>query len=47
MPKALLLVFSAPSSPDRLDDYNKWYDEVHLAEVVAMDSQGGRRHAIQ
>jgi hypothetical protein len=36
MPKAVLLVFSKPSSPEREDEYNKWYDEVHLGEVTAI-----------
>ncbi|MGH2939388.1 MAG: DUF4286 family protein [Solirubrobacterales bacterium] len=30
-----LVVFSAPK-PGREDEYNKWYNEVHLDEVVAI-----------
>lgn len=35
--KHYLLVESHPSHPDRLDEFNKWYDEVHIPEVVALD----------
>ncbi|MEE2035427.1 hypothetical protein [Rhodococcus chondri] len=35
--KHYLLVESYPSHPDRLDEFNKWYDEVHIPEVVALD----------
>ena len=31
-----LIVFSEPIE-GREDEYNKWYDEVHLREVVAID----------
>jgi hypothetical protein len=30
-----LIVFSAPAA-DREDDYNAWYNDVHLPEVVAI-----------
>ena len=33
MPKAILLVSSGPSHPDREDEYNEWYDGTHLGEV--------------
>ncbi|SNQ45804.1 conserved hypothetical protein [Frankia canadensis] len=36
MPQAKMVVYSSPSSPDREDEYNKWYNEIHLAEVCAM-----------
>lgn len=29
------LVFSNPVSDDRIDEFHKWYDEVHLPEVLA------------
>jgi hypothetical protein len=35
--KGIILVESRPSSPDREDEYNTWYDEVHLPELVALD----------
>ncbi|GAB89707.1 DUF4286 family protein [Gordonia rhizosphera] len=37
MPKGVLLVESRPSSPDRLDEFNKWYEEVHIPEVLALE----------
>jgi antibiotic biosynthesis monooxygenase (ABM) superfamily enzyme len=36
MPKGILYVESRPVSPDREDEYNRWYDETHLREVVAL-----------
>lgn len=36
MPKGILYVESRPVSADREDEYNKWYDETHLPEVVAL-----------
>jgi hypothetical protein len=37
MAKGIILVESYPSSPDREQEYNTWYDEVHLPELVALD----------
>jgi hypothetical protein len=37
MAKGIILVESRPSSPDRDQEYNTWYDEVHLGELVALD----------
>lgn len=37
MARGILYVESQPVSPERTDEYNKWYDEVHLAEIVALD----------
>jgi hypothetical protein len=31
-----LIVFTEPS-PGREDEYNRWYDEVHLREVLEVD----------
>jgi hypothetical protein len=31
--KAVFVVFSAPSTSDREDEYNDWYDNTHLREV--------------
>jgi hypothetical protein len=36
MPKAVMLVFSAPSSAERDGEYNTWYDETHLRELCAV-----------
>jgi hypothetical protein len=35
--RGILHVESYPSAPDRVDEYNRWYDEVHLPEIVAVD----------
>jgi hypothetical protein len=46
MAKGILIVESRPSSPDRADEYNDWYDKVHLPEVVALPGfVSGRRLA--
>jgi hypothetical protein len=37
MAKGIIYVESRPSSPDREQEYNTWYDEVHLRELVALD----------
>jgi hypothetical protein len=37
MAKGIVYVETYPSSPDREQDYNTWYDEVHLSELVALD----------
>jgi hypothetical protein len=36
MPKGILLVSSAPSAAERDQEYNDWYNDVHLPEVVAL-----------
>jgi hypothetical protein len=44
--KAILHVQTRPSSPDRADEYNRWYDEVHLPQVLAIDGfESARRYA--
>lgn len=35
--RGILLVESHPVAPERADEFNRWYEEVHLAEVVALD----------
>ncbi|HEY2089688.1 MAG TPA: hypothetical protein VGH54_27165 [Mycobacterium sp.] len=37
MPKAVLIVYTNPISPERDYDFNHWYDEIHLPEVLAAD----------
>ena len=37
MAKGIILVETFPSSPEREQEYNIWYDEVHLPELVALD----------
>jgi hypothetical protein len=34
MAKYLFLVRTGPSSPERTDEYNEWYDTVHLVDVL-------------
>lgn len=34
MATGILLVFSNPSSPDRSDEFNAWYTDVHLPEFL-------------
>jgi hypothetical protein len=34
MPKHVFLVRTGPSSPDRTDEYNDWYDNVHLPDLL-------------
>jgi hypothetical protein len=36
MPKGILYVETWPSSPEQLTEYHRWYDEVHLAEVLTI-----------
>lgn len=36
MARYILTVATSPA-PGREDDYNRWYDKVHLAEVLAID----------
>jgi hypothetical protein len=37
MAKGIIHVETRPSSPDRDQEYNTWYDEVHIPELVALD----------
>jgi hypothetical protein len=37
MAKGIILVESWPSSPEREQEYNTWYDDIHLPELVALD----------
>ncbi len=37
MRKGILYVESRPSSPDRDAEYNSWYDEIHLPQLMALD----------
>ena len=37
MAKGIIHVETRPSAPDRDQEYNTWYDEVHLPELVALD----------
>lgn len=37
MSKGILLVQSRPSSPEDADAYNRWYDDTHIPEILAID----------
>ncbi|MCV7197906.1 DUF4286 family protein [Mycobacterium angelicum] len=37
MAKGIIYVETRPSSPDRDQEYNTWYDEIHLPELVALE----------
>jgi hypothetical protein len=43
MVRAVLYVETRPASPEREDEYNRWYDEVHLGEVVGLTGVTGAR----
>jgi hypothetical protein len=32
--RAVLVVLSSPSSPEKEEEYHRWYDEVHLPDVL-------------
>jgi hypothetical protein len=36
VPKAILAVFSNPTSPETEDEFNSWYDTIHLKELLAI-----------
>ena len=36
MPKGIMVVQSAPASPDREDEFNDWYDNTHVPEICAV-----------
>lgn len=35
--RTVLQVESYPSRPDLVDEFNRWYDEVHLREVLTVE----------
>lgn len=37
MSKSVLLVESRPASPQLVDDYHKWHDDVHIPEMLTID----------
>lgn len=42
----ILHVETWPASPDRATEYNTWYDEVHIPQVLALDGfVSARRYA--
>lgn len=43
MARGILLVHSRPSGPDALEDYNRWYDEAHIPEMLGIAGIAGAR----
>jgi hypothetical protein len=42
----LLIVHSRPSSPEELDEFQRWYDEVHIPEILKVEGfRSARRFA--
>lgn len=37
MPKAVLLVLTNPSDPDHEEEFNEWYTNTHLPDLLAID----------
>jgi hypothetical protein len=34
--KALMVTYSRPASPDQEDEYNDWYDNTHLPDILCV-----------
>lgn len=46
MPRGILIVESRPASPERTDAYNRWYNEVHIPDVLRVPGfLSARRYA--
>jgi len=46
MARGIIYLETRPVSPDREDDYHKWYNDTHLAEICSVDGiVGARRFA--
>lgn len=46
MPRGILFVESRPSSPERTEEYNRWYNEVHIPDVLRVPGfRSARRFA--
>lgn len=37
MTRGIMLVQAKPASPEELDAFNTWYDQVHIPEILAVD----------
>jgi hypothetical protein len=46
MSKAILVVHTRPVSADREDEYNAWYNDQHLDDVVAVPGYGTARRYV-
>jgi hypothetical protein len=44
MPEGILYVESRPASPEQAAEYHRWYDEIHIPEILTLDGfVSGRR----
>lgn len=43
MPKGLMIVHSRPASAEEADAYHRWYDDVHIPELLTVDGFTGAR----
>jgi len=43
MAKGVVVVATRPASAEHEDEYNRWYDEVHLPEILAIPGFVGAR----
>ena len=47
MARGVLLVFSNPSAPERIDEFHAWYDGTHLPEFLRVPGvKSARRYAL-
>ncbi len=37
MQRGIFLVEARPASPDRIDEFHRWYDQVHIPEILRFD----------
>ncbi|HEY9312469.1 hypothetical protein [Williamsia sp.] len=37
MPSGIFLVESEPMTSDSADEFNRWYDEIHIPEILTVD----------
>jgi hypothetical protein len=47
VPKAILAVYANPAAPEREDEFNTWYIETHIPEVLGLEGfVGARRYEL-
>ena len=37
MPKGIMIVESRPASPEEAEAYHRWYEDVHIPELLGVD----------
>ena len=37
MAKGIMYVETMPASPDKVDEYHKWYNDTHLEQILSVD----------